>query len=103
MKPPAAIMRSNAVRSTTRSLTTGKALRAPRLQVQLVAVLEVAHVELAQRGAAAAAVRHAVDHAAAHAADALAAIVVEGHRVLALGDQLLVQHVEHLQERHVRR
>ncbi len=101
MKPPAAMMRSKALRSTTRSLTTGKALRAPGLQVQLVAVLEMAHVELAQGGAGQRAVRHAVDHAAAHAADALAAIVVEGHRLFALGDQVLVQHVEHLQERHV--
>ena len=51
---------------------------------------------LAQR-----AVRHAVDHAAAHAADAFAAIVVEGDRLFALGDQVLVQHVEHFEERHV--
>jgi len=33
-------------------------------------------------------VRHAVDHHAAHAADALAAIVVEGDRVVAVEDQL---------------
>ena len=76
-------------------------LGAPRLQVQLVAILEVAHVELAERRAGQRAVRHAVDHAAAHAADAFAAIVVERHRLLALRDQVLVEHVEHLQERHV--
>ena len=33
MKPPAAMMRSNAPRSTTRSLITGNALDAPRLDV----------------------------------------------------------------------
>jgi hypothetical protein len=38
---------------------------------------------------------------AAHAADALAAVVVEGDRLLALLDQALVEHVEHLEERHV--
>ena len=78
-------------------------LRAPRLEVELVAVLEVAHVELAERGAGQRAVRHAVDHAAAHAADAFAAIVVERDRLFALRDQVLVQHVEHFEERHVRR
>ena len=31
-----------------------------------------------------------------------AAIVIERHRLLALGDQVLVQDVEHFQERHVR-
>ena len=75
--------------------------RAPRLQVQLVAVLEVAHVKLAERGAGLRPVRDAVDHAAAHAADALAAIVVERHRLFALGDEVLVEHVEHFEERHV--
>ena len=50
---------------------------APRFEVELVAILEVAHVELAQGGAGQRAVGHAVHHAAAHAADALAAIVVE--------------------------
>ncbi len=37
----------------------------------------------------------------AHAADALAAVVIERDRLLAVGDQLLVDHVEHLEERHV--
>ena len=43
---------------------------------------------------------HAVHHAAAHAADALAAIVVEGHGLFVLRDQVLVEHVEHFEERH---
>jgi hypothetical protein len=49
------------------------------------------------------AVRDAVDHQAARAADALTAVVVEGHRVVAVEDQLLVEHIEHLEERHVGR
>jgi hypothetical protein len=43
----------------------------------------------------------AVDHQAARAADALAAVVLELDRVLALLDELLVEDVEHLEERHV--
>src|ERR1019366_7636086 len=76
--------------------------RAPRLQVDLVAVLELAHVKLAQRRAGLRAVRPAVDYGPAPAADALAAIVVERHGFFALGGQVFVQAVEHLQERHVR-
>ncbi len=94
-------MRSKALRSTTRSLTTGKARGAPGFEVELVAVLEMAHVQLAERGAGQRTVGHAVDHEAAHAADAFAAIVVEGHRLFALRDQVLVQHVQHFEERHV--
>ncbi len=44
---------------------------------------------------------HAVDQETARPADALAAIVVEGHRLFAAADQLFVEDVEHLQERHV--
>ena len=51
---------------------------------QLVAVLEAAHVELADGGGPARSVRAAVDDHAALAADALAAVVVEGDRLLAL-------------------
>jgi hypothetical protein len=60
----------------------------------------MAHVELAERGAGQRSVRRAVDHAAAHAADAFAAIVVERHGIDVVGDQVLVQHVEHFEERH---
>ena len=82
-------------------LHDGKRQRAPGLDVQLVAVFEMAHVKLADGGAALGTVRHAVDHEAAHAADAFAAIVIESDRLLALGDQSLVDHVEHLEKRHV--
>ena len=52
MKPPAAMMRSKALRSTIRSLITGKALGAPRLDGDRLAVLEAAHVQLAGGGGA---------------------------------------------------
>jgi hypothetical protein len=42
-----------------------------------------------------------VDHHPARPADALAAIVVEGDRLLTLGGETLVECVEHLQEGHV--
>jgi hypothetical protein len=44
----------------------------------------------------------AVDHHGARAADALAAVVVERDRLLAVGDEPLVEHVEQLEKRHVR-
>src|SRR5690606_32438340 len=74
----------------------------PRLDPDLVAVLVLAHVELAGRRAPQGAVRLAVDHHAAAAADALAAVVLERDRLLALLDEALVDRVEHLEERHVR-
>jgi hypothetical protein len=43
----------------------------------------------------------AVDHAPARAADALAAIRVEGDRILTLPNEVFVDDVEHLEERHV--
>ena len=76
-------------------------LGTPRLQRQGIAVLEEPHVKLADGRAAARAVGHAVDQETARPADALAAIVVEGDRLFAAADQLFVQDVEHLQERHV--
>lgn len=54
-------------------------------------------------GGALGSVGFAVDHEAARPADALAAVVVEGDRVLAAQDEVLVEGVEHLQERHVAR
>ena len=60
---------------------------------------ELAHVQLAGGGAALRAVGLAVDHQRARAADALAAVVVEHDRFLAVGDQTLVEDVEHLEER----
>ena len=72
---------------------------APRLDGDRLAVAEVAHVQLAGRHAREGAVGHAVDRHRAHAADAFAAVVVEGEGVLAGLDELLVEHVHHLEER----
>ena len=47
--------------------------------------------------------RPAVDHQRAHAADAFAAIVIERDGLLTLVAQLLVEDVEHLEERGVGR
>jgi hypothetical protein len=85
------MIRSNAERSTQRSLMIGNA----------AARLELAEVQLARRGTALGPVRLAVDHHRARAADALAAVVVERDRFLAVGEQLLVHDVEELEERHV--
>src|SRR5205085_2836753 len=71
------------------------------LDPELGAVAELAQVELADGGGAAGTVSDAVDHEAAGAADALAAVAVEGDGRLALGEQPLVEHVEHFEERHV--
>ena len=45
----------------------------------------------------------AVDVQRAHAADPFAAVVVECHGLLALVDQVVIQDVEHLEERGVGR
>ena len=81
-KPPACCMRSNAERSTARSLTTGKAFARNGSIVDGVAVL-VACACAAGRWSSrlVRAVRLAVDVQRAHAADALAAVVVESDGV----------------------
>ena len=77
----------------------GNARGPPRLDDDLVAAAEHAHVQLTRRRAALRAVRLAVDHQRAGAADALPAVVVEDDRLLALLDQPLVEDVEQLEER----
>ena len=77
----------------------GKAARPPRLDDDLVAAAEHAHVQLARGGAALRTVGLTVDHQRARATDALAAVVVEDDRILALLDQPLVEDVEQLEER----
>ena len=84
-------------------LDDGERCRAPRLDGDRRAVLELAHVDLAGRGALAGTVGLSVDVQRAHAADTLAAVVVEGHRLLALVDEIVVQDVEHFEERGVGR
>src|SRR6185295_3915926 len=75
--------------------------RPPRLDLDDVAGLELPHMELAGGGAELRAVGLAVDHDAAGAADAFPAIVFESDGLFILGDEALVEEVEHLEERHV--
>ena len=81
--PPAAMIRSKALRSTTRSLTTGNARPAKARCRSSSPSREAPHVELARGRGLQRAVRDAVDHQAARAADPLAAVVVERDRLLA--------------------
>ena len=74
---------------------------APRLDREVVAVVELPHVQLARGGRALGSVRLPVDHEAARTADAFAAVVVERDRFLAVVHQPFVHDVEHLEERHV--
>src|SRR6266481_4980113 len=88
------MMRSNADRSTTRSLTTGNASARHGSSVK-------ASPSLKKRMWSWHTVVYPVDQEAARAADALTTIVLEGYRFLAALDQSLVQDVQHLEERHV--
>src|SRR5690606_41721828 len=71
----------------------------PRPGVDDVAVLELAHVQLARGGGPLGAVRGAVDDQRAHAADALAAVVVERDGLPALGHEPLAGGATDLPER----
>ena len=82
----------------------GERLGAPRLNPNLVAVAELAHVKLTSGHAIIIAVWPTVDVEAAHAADAFATVVVEADRMGdAVVDEVFVQDVEHLKERAVGR
>ena len=58
-------------------------------------------MKLARGRAAIRSVRYPVDHRRTSAANAFAAIVVKRDRLFARHDQLLVDFVQHFQERHV--
>lgn len=76
----------------------------PGLNPNVVAIMELAHVELAGGDAVVVTMRATVDIESAHAADAFAAVVVEAHGMgNAVVDELLVQDVEHLKERTIGR
>ena len=64
----------------------------------MIAVLELAHVELARGCALFFTVRNAVDGESAGAADAFSTITLEGDGFLALSDELLVDDVEHFEK-----
>src|SRR5699024_1570460 len=96
MYPPAWMIRSKEERSTTRSLITvnGSARQGSTS-------ITSPSVQLAVGDGLARTVGEAVDHQTAHAADALTTVGVERDRVLPLEGELLVEHVQHLQEGHV--
>ena len=75
-----------------------KRRRTPRLDDDLIATAEGAHVQLARRSALLRSVGLTVDHQRAGAADALAAVVIEHDGFLAFFDQALVQDVEQFEE-----
>ena len=77
-------------------------LRPPRLDPDVIPILEAPHMKLAGGGELHRPVGRAVDHQAAGATDPLATIVIEGDRLLPLRDQPLVHDIEHLEEAHVR-
>ena len=74
-------------------------MAAPRLNGDRVTIVKLTHVELAGGDGAVRTVRMAVDIHRAHTAYTLAAVVVEGDRILVLADELLVEDIHHLQER----
>jgi len=77
----------------------GESLGAPRFNPDVVAILELAHVELASGDAIVVAMRPTINIESTHAADAFAAIVVEANGMgYAVVDEPLVQDVEHLKE-----
>ena len=92
------MMRSKALRSTIRSLMTGKAL-ARNGSIQMVSPsrnLRMWSWQVVMPRVLA--VGDAVDGQRAGAADALAAVVVEVDRLLALVDEAFVDDVEHFEE-----
>ena len=78
-----------------------KGLGTPRFNRDLVTVIEMAHMELANGAAFLMAVSDPVDHKAAGATDAFATIVLERDRILVLVDQILIENIEHLEKRHM--
>ena len=77
-------------------------LGAPGFNPNVIAIMELAHVQLTGGDAVIVAMRAAVDIESAHAADALATVVVEAHGMgYAVVDELLIQDVKHLKERAV--
>ena len=74
-------------------------LGAPRFNPNVIAIMELAHVQLTGGDAVIVTMRATVDIESAHAADALATVVVEAHGMgNVVVDELLVQDVKHLKE-----
>ena len=71
----------------------------PRLHGDSLAVFELTHMQLAGGNSGVGSVRVTVDVHRAHTADTLAAVMIVGHGVFVLCNKLLVQDINHLQER----
>lgn len=78
-----------------------KRFSAPRLDCDRVTVFELAHMQLASGCTTLGSVWAAVDDHSTGAANTFTAVVTEGHRLLTLRSQLLIEHVEHFEKRHV--
>ena len=77
---------------------------APRFNPDIVAILELAHVELAGGNAIVIAVRPTINIKPTHATDALATVIIEANGMgYAVIDKPLIQDVEHLKERAIGR
>ena len=61
----------------------------------------MSHVELTDGAPLLAPVGNSVDDETTRSTDPFAAIVLEGNGLFALGDEVLVEDIEHLEERHV--
>jgi hypothetical protein len=102
-KPPAEMTRSQVLRSTLRSFSTGNA-RAPRLTHELRAVSAVTSVELAShRSLDAGPGRDAVDHHAARAADPLPGVALEGDGAWPSDASCSFRGIEQLEQEQLRR
>ena len=67
----------------------------------MIAVVELAHVQLAGSSGLFGAMRLPVDHDTTSSADAFAAVAFKLDGYFAFGDQVFVNNVEHFQEGHV--
>ena len=77
----------------------GESGRTPRFYGDYVSVVEFTHVQLASGNAGVGPVGVSVDIERTHTANTFAAIVVEYYRLFAFVNQLLVEQVEHFEER----
>ena len=77
----------------------GECSRTPRLDDDCLAILELTHINLAGSNALLRTVSMTVDVQRTHTADTLAAIVVECNRLLAFVYEVVVENVQHFEER----
>ena len=77
----------------------GEGSRTPGFDCDFIAILELTHVELAGGDTLNGAVGVSVDIERTHTADTFAAVIVEHHGLFTLVYELLVEHIEHFEER----